>query len=420
MLFKLTQLGVTPDFIQWFDSYLSDRQQRVVINGVASNLLCLESGVPQGSILGPLLFLIHANDITSDIVTDINLFADDTSLLDVVDNPESSSERLNHDLFKLNTWASQWLVNFNPSKTVVMTFSTRRKPFTYPPLYLDNTQLQLTNVHSHLGMTLSTNLSWSRHINLAVLRASKRVNILKRLKFSMGRNSLIHIYQTMIRPILEYGCIIYDNCTCGEAELLESVQLDAARVCTGALWNTSKYKLLEELGWATLSTRRKFFKLCTLFKMHHDLLPEYLSRGRLIIAGDVSRYPLRNSKNWRVPFARTNKYKLSFYRSAISAYNDLSKECLNIDNLHKLKKHFLPPYFPPVCHFILTLVTDLLPYIIPNYALAIVTFVHIHLNMGWLNPMHVPVVNVRLLNIFSFIVPTMPLLDRPSWRQSLV
>ena len=311
---KTVSQNVTPDFIQWFDSYLSDHQQRVVFNGVASNLLCMESGVLQGSILGPLLFLIHVNDITSDIVTDINLFADDTSLLDC------------HDLSKLNTWAFQWLVNFNPSKTVVMTFSTRRKPLIYPPLYLDNIQLQLANVHSHLGMTLSTNLSWSRHINLAVLRASKRVNILKRLKFSMGRNSLIHIYQTMIRPILEYGCIIYDNCTSGEAELLESVQLDAARVCTGALWNTSKHKLLEELGWATLSIRRKFFKLCTLFKIHHDLLPEYLSRGCLILAGDISRYPLRNSKNWRVPFARTNKYKLSFYPSAISAYNDLSKE----------------------------------------------------------------------------------------------
>ena len=115
-------------------------------------------------------------------------------------------------------------------------------------------------------MTLSTSLSSSRHINLAVLSASNRVNILKLLKVSMGRNSLIHIYQTMIRPILEYGCIIYDNCTSGEAELLESVQLDAARVCTGALWNSSKYKMLKELGWATLSTRGKFFKLCICLK----------------------------------------------------------------------------------------------------------------------------------------------------------
>ena len=84
-----------------------------------SNLLCIESGVLHASILGPLLFLIHVNDITSDIVTDINLFADDTSLLDVVDNPKSSSERLNHDLSKLNTWASQWLVNFNPLKLLL-------------------------------------------------------------------------------------------------------------------------------------------------------------------------------------------------------------------------------------------------------------------------------------------------------------
>ena len=132
--FKRAQLGVTLDFMWWFDSYLSDRHQRLVINRVAFNLLCLESGVPQGSILGSLLFLIHVNDVTSDIVTDINLFVDDTSLLDVIDNPKSSSERLNYDLSKLNTWASQWLVNFNPSKTVVMSFSTRRKPLTYPPI----------------------------------------------------------------------------------------------------------------------------------------------------------------------------------------------------------------------------------------------------------------------------------------------
>ena len=93
--------------------------------------------------------------------------------------------------------------------------------------------------------------------------------------------------------------------------------------------------------------------------------------------------------------------------------NDLSKEFLNIDNLHKFQKHFLPPYFPPVCHLILTLVTDLLPYIIPNYALAIVTFVHIHLNMGWGNQLHVLVVNLRLLNIFFFDCPNYAALRPP-------
>ena len=82
LLFKLAQLGVSADLVQWFQSYLTGRHQWVVINGTASNILYLEAGVPQGSILAPLLFLVYTNDITSNIESDINLFAGDTSLLD--------------------------------------------------------------------------------------------------------------------------------------------------------------------------------------------------------------------------------------------------------------------------------------------------------------------------------------------------
>ena len=126
LLFKLRQLGVTQDFVNWFESYLSGRKQKVVINGASSFSLFIEACVPQGSILGPLLFLVYVNDITNDVTCDINLFADDTSLTEVVNNPNLSASRLNQDLVILHKWASQWLVTFNPTKTEVITFSKKQ------------------------------------------------------------------------------------------------------------------------------------------------------------------------------------------------------------------------------------------------------------------------------------------------------
>ena len=215
--------------------------------------------LPQGSILGPLLFLVCIGNITEGIKSDIILFADDTSLLDIIDDPVLSARRLNNDLERLHIWSSKWLVTFNPAKPEVLTFSNKRSPENHPTLFLNNNPLNEVSSHTHLGLCFTNNLSWSKHINTIVTRSSQRVNILKHLKFLLGKNTLIHLYKTMIRHILEYGCIVFDNCS-------SSVQYEAARVCTGALWNTNKLKLLEELGWSLMSKRRKYFKLCMFFQ----------------------------------------------------------------------------------------------------------------------------------------------------------
>ena len=102
LLFKLKQLGIEDALLSWLSSYLTNRKQRVVINGAHSTWAFLEAGVPQGSIYGPLLFLVYVNDITDSIKSDINLFADDTSLLEIVDDPITSANTLNSDLKQLH------------------------------------------------------------------------------------------------------------------------------------------------------------------------------------------------------------------------------------------------------------------------------------------------------------------------------
>ena len=135
LLFKLRTIGCSDSIVNWFLSYLSNRRQRVVINGQASDWASVLAGVPQGSILGPLLFLIFINDIVKHTGCSIRLFADDTNLYIIVDCPLQAGQLLNRDLNAISTWANSWLVTFNPSKTLSMLISRKRNSV-FHPLYL--------------------------------------------------------------------------------------------------------------------------------------------------------------------------------------------------------------------------------------------------------------------------------------------
>ena len=148
LIFKLNQLGIQGTFLQLIRSYISDRCQKVVLSGFSSTWTSVRAGVPQGSILGPLLFLVYTNDIINNIQTDINLNADDTSLLSISPDPVSCARNLNGDLEILNMWAKRWFVSFNVTKTVSMTFS---KYDICPPLYMDGMQIKEVTSHCHLG-----------------------------------------------------------------------------------------------------------------------------------------------------------------------------------------------------------------------------------------------------------------------------
>ena len=118
LIYKLKQAGIEGPLLEWLSHYLKDRKQCVVLPGVSSGWSFLKAGVPQGSILRPLLFLVFINDIVIDLSTNIRLFADDTSLYIIVDTPQNAALQLNNDLTKIHIWASNWLGSFNPSKSI--------------------------------------------------------------------------------------------------------------------------------------------------------------------------------------------------------------------------------------------------------------------------------------------------------------
>ncbi len=123
------------------------------------------------------------------------------------------------------------------------------------------------NLHTHLGLTLQSNMSWNNHILSVYEKASQRLNMIKQLKFKIDRSTLVCLYKSFIRPTIEYGDIIWDNCTAGDSELLESVQYQSAKVVTGAIRGTSSNSLRAELAWEELSIRRKIHKLSYFYKI---------------------------------------------------------------------------------------------------------------------------------------------------------
>ena len=211
LLFKLQQNGIEGNLLKWLESYLSHRKQRVVLNGISSEWREINAGVPQGSILGPLLFLVFINDIVDDIESQINLFADDTSLMMPIENIDSSFRALSNDLIKLSVWAKQWLVSFNANKTVYMIFSLRKQNRNYPCLKFNDVTLKQVTTHTHLGITFNSKMTWHNHINRISEKASKVINMLKRIRHLIPRSCLEQSYKTLVLPIIEYGDVVYDN-----------------------------------------------------------------------------------------------------------------------------------------------------------------------------------------------------------------
>ena len=315
----LFEMGITGNALKWIESYLSDRFQRVVVNGCSSQWLYTNSGVPQGSILGPLFFLVYINDLVLNLECDSHLFADDTSLLDCFDDSAESNGKICRDLEKIERWSVLWKVTLNANKTRYMIITRKNNYLNYPPIYLHNTSIERTDQYTHLGLVFTSNFKWNKHIEKCICKASKRIALLNRVRLKLPRGTLCSLYKSMVLPIIKYCDIIYDNCTVRDSIAIEQVQRRAALVCTGAYRHTSSDRLLAELGWQSLRTRRLNHKLIQLFKMTHQISPPYLQS--ILPAAVENRYNTRNSTNNSLPviYAKLSSTRNSFVPSSIKA-----------------------------------------------------------------------------------------------------
>ncbi|MEW8548105.1 MAG: reverse transcriptase family protein, partial [Candidatus Thiodiazotropha sp.] len=322
LLHKLQQNGVTGELLLWFSDYLSDRTQSVVLNSVTSSKKQITAGVPQGSVLGPLLFLVYVNDISENLLSLTRLFADDSSLFVSASSLQDIEGLLNHDLILVSTWARQWLVNFNPNKTEAMLFSFRQFE-DFPTLLFDGVDIKFVSNHKHLGLIFSDNMKWNVHIESILDRASRMIGVMRKLKYVFSRRSLNQTYISFIRPVLEYASIVWDGCTVAQRDSLEKLQNEIARIVTGLTKSVSLDRLYNECGWQPLYLRRKYQKLRFMYRTYYGMVPSYISDLMPPSVANVSQYNLRNSANLSTIPARTATFSKSCIPSAIFDWNNL-------------------------------------------------------------------------------------------------
>ena len=196
LLSKMKQNGVSGSLLKIFRNYLNNRKQRVVLNATCSNYTLVESGVPQGSVLGPLLFLIYINDLEINKKSNMKFFADDTMLFSIVNDPALSANNLNHDLRLIQQWAYQWKMEVNPDPSKQATevlFSCKKSSPDHPQLVFNGTIVAKVNSHKHLGRILDSRLSFEKHLNEKIIKAKKNVGVLKYLSNVLPLKTLDHV-----------------------------------------------------------------------------------------------------------------------------------------------------------------------------------------------------------------------------------
>ena len=269
---KLESLGLNRYIVEWTQSYLTNRQQHVLVGGESSNSLPVLSGVPQGSVLGPLLFLIYIDEVPAlHFTTDssINLYADDMLLYKAISN-ESDYQSLQQDIDKLQVWVDNARLSLNPGKCKCMVIS-RKRAISSVTLTLGESTLEQVNTFKYLGIILSSNLSWTHHIEHIAAKAKKLIGLLYRQFYnSVSPEVLLRIYTATVRPHLEYGAQVWDPHLVKDSVRLENVQKLALKICTKN-WDLSYNALLNITGIPALKDRRQYLKLCTFFSIVNSM-----------------------------------------------------------------------------------------------------------------------------------------------------
>ena len=343
LLAKLEQIGISQAVLSLFKSYLSNRKQCVVVDGVKSPFVNINAGVPQGSRLGPLLFIIYINDIVDNLESDILIFADDCSLLASGLDPAETAEQLNRDLIKISAWADMWKVTFNAGKTKDIIFSNKMLNNS-PPLLFNNDYIQRVNTHRHLGVFLTSKLDWSIQIHDICLKANRKLAVLRKVKL-LNRKTLDLLYKITVRSVIDYSLPIYGN-NLKQTDLarLERVQYGAAKLVTGALHYTSREKLNNELGWENIKTRIDFLGLGIFHKSHvQETRP--LVRSCMTTL-DYEKKQFTRSKGGYSPYPNFGtKYLNSFFPYISKLWNNLdsSTQAMALPDFKEKVKTSLKP-----------------------------------------------------------------------------
>ena len=272
LLHKIQNYGVRGSTLKWIEDFLKDRIQQVIVDGKSSNTAKVTSGVPQGSVLGPLLFLVFINDLPKCAKHSTpRLFADDCALYRRV-STDRDAALLQDDLESLQKWERTWMMQFHPSKCQVIRITKKRHPIIFP-YQVHGTTLEVVSSAKYLGLHVDSHLNFNQHVDVITKKANSTRAFLQRNFSNSNRKIKEATYKTYVRPITEYAASVWDPHTQRNIRKVEQVQRNSARFVTSTFdRRASVTDLMNRLKWQSLQNRRLQGRLAMLYKIRFGLV----------------------------------------------------------------------------------------------------------------------------------------------------
>ena len=336
---KLKFYGIKDPLLGWLEDFLRNRRQRVVVNGNHSEWHHVTSGIPQGSVLGPVLFVLYINDLPNITTTSTYLFADDTKIFSTRLHGEQDVE-LQNDLDNLQLWSEKWLLKFHPDKCKVLTVGGQDSRPANLHLYQTSqdgnreiVQLQTISKEKDLGITIDEGLTFKEHIHTITKKANNVMGIIRRSFDYLDHETFLPLYTHLVRSHLEYGQSVWNPRLRGEIRKLENVQQWATKQVKG-MKNLSYSERLKQLGIPTLAFRRARGDMIEVFKIIHNIYDEEVSpklpRAPVTLRGH--EHKLFKQRAYRLDIRRTY-----FSVRVVDAWNELPSSVVTADTLNQFK-----------------------------------------------------------------------------------
>ena len=340
--------GIKNTELEWFSSYLGKRKQTVLCHNKLSSFVDITSGVPQGSVLGPFLFLLFINDI-SNFTTDgcvTNLFADDAMIYASGDSVSEVQLKLQSCLINISKWYRENRLKINSDKSKVMLVGSKAqlKSLNVAEFILnyEGMPLELVENAKYLGMSINSDISWDFHVQRLGQNMYYHLSLLRRLRRIFPKELLLQVYKSYIQPRLDYGITLYGCSTQKNINLVQRVQNHAARLITGNFdyINCRGIDLVKSLNLYNIRDRRDYFLTILMFKAIHGIAPTYLS-DRIVMNFDVNGYDTRGSDmDLYLPTLRKEVYRNSFMYMGGKLWNDLPEFIQNSTNIESFKHNY--------------------------------------------------------------------------------
>ena len=348
LLCKLEMIGLSQSALVWFKSYLSGRQISTKVDNVCSAVQPISSGVPQGSVFGPLLFLLFNADLPSTVKCNTAMFADDTMITDTCCEPSRQPCcTVCAAICECQLWASTNNASFNATKSAELFItSVRRRAEPVSHLTLDNVIIPRVASHKHLGVVIEGNLTWSSHVNMVISKVQPKIHLLMALAFRtpLSAFALTRFYLMLIRPHLEYCSSVWTNCGKVAAYKLERVQLRAARYILRHRRHESTYSdRLRLLNLPTLAWRRRIHQLSMFWRLVNGHGPPELADRLPKMCKDRCSYDLSRPLNFQLSLSHSGALSRSFIVSACIVWNGLPlavQKCSSLPLFVKMVSQF--------------------------------------------------------------------------------